>query len=124
MKRYGMGVLIAACLLVFLVDYPWGDLQDHPHWAKVFQSPIKVSDFVLNALLGMPLGLATPWVFRRGVLAAVLIATPVSVAAEWSQIYSHTRFPSFIDVALNVFGAFAAALFVTATKGRNPGRPQ
>ena len=41
-----------------------------------------------------------------------LIATAVllSSATEWTQVYSHTRFPSTTDVSCNVIGAVLGRL--------------
>jgi glycopeptide antibiotics resistance protein len=90
-------------------------LQNHPHWGNVGRlpfgsSPNEGADIGLNLLLGAPIGVGAALVFSHGVISAVLIALPVSLAGEWIQIYSHSRFPSATDVTLNVPGAAAAAI--------------
>lgn len=107
-------ILIAACVLVLAVDYPWGDLQNHAH--SFIWVPLKASDVVLNFFLGVPMGVGAALVFRRAAVSAAMIAGPVSIAGEWMQIYSHSRFPSVSDVALNVLGAVAASIAVTSWK--------
>lgn len=42
------------------------------------------------------------------------MAFVMSLLGEWSQVYSHSRFPSATDVVCNVIGAVAAALAVGA----------
>ena len=47
--------------------------------------------------------------FRRPLLMAFGLSLSLSVTAEWSQVYSHTRYPSATDVTCNVAGAVLAA---------------
>lgn len=65
----------------------------------------------LNTLLCAPLGGLSGRLFRRPLLAAFGLSLALSVAAEWSQVYSHNRFPSATDVTCNVAGAVTAATF-------------
>jgi hypothetical protein len=53
------------------------------------------------------------------VLAAGLITLPVSIAGEWTQLYSHRRFPSATDVACNLAGALAIAMVMSARDRRH-----
>ena len=63
----------------------------------------------LNTLLCAPIGGLCGRLFRRPLLMAFGLSLALSVTAEWSQVYSHTRYPSATDVACNVAGALAAA---------------
>lgn len=120
------GMFVAACLLILAADFPWGDLQDHPHWSEVGQipfvsGPLETRDLVGNVLLGVPAGMLTALSVTRPVLMAGVVTLPLSLAGEAMQIYSHERFPSATDVVLNVGGAMAAA-FATAWMRRQHGR--
>jgi glycopeptide antibiotics resistance protein len=96
--------------------FPWGDLQGHAHWSKVgwipfVSAPIRLRDIVLNALLCAPIGGLCARLFRRPLLMAFGLSLALSLTAEWSQVYSHSRFPSATDVTCNVAGAVFAAAF-------------
>jgi glycopeptide antibiotics resistance protein len=119
-----VGIFLAACALILAIDYPWGDLRDHPHWTEIgrvpfVSPPIEAEDILGNFLLGTPVGLAASLTFRRAAIAAALVTLPVSLAGEAIQIYSHERFPSATDVACNVAGALAAALAGSAWRRHN-----
>ena len=114
MRRFAIAVLVVSAGLVFAATYPWGDMVGHSHWTRVRWIPFKTGPFRLldiagNLLLCAPLGAAAGYLFSRGVLAAALLSLAISVGAEASQVYSHTRFPSATDVLCNVAGAVAAA---------------
>jgi hypothetical protein len=106
--------LAVACALVLVADFPWGDLQNHGHWSKIrwipfVSPPLRLGDIALNTLLCAPMGGLSGRLFRRPLLMAFALSLALSVAAEWSQVYSHTRFPSATDVTCNVAGAVLAA---------------
>jgi glycopeptide antibiotics resistance protein len=108
--------LAAWVLLICAVVVPWSDLQNHSHWARVqwipfVTPPVKLVDIVVNVLLYWPFGYwfarqsqsRSPW---RG---AVCCALALSLVTEWTQLYSHSRFPSLTDVTCNVVGAALGA---------------
>jgi glycopeptide antibiotics resistance protein len=107
--------LLGALALIVVAVFPWRSLQDHTHWEKVawipfVSPPIRLRDIVINAILFVPLGSA----MRAQVLSNPFVlpacsALVISLLAELSQLYSHTRFPSATDVTMNVFGAVAGA---------------
>jgi glycopeptide antibiotics resistance protein len=106
--------LLLSCLLVLVADFPWGDLQSHSHWGRVgwipfVSPPYRLRDIALNTILCAPLGGFAGRMFRWPLSTAFLLALVLSLAGEWAQIYSHTRFPSATDVACNVAGALLAA---------------
>jgi hypothetical protein len=95
---------------------PWTDLVGHTHWQKVqwlpfLSPPVKAIDVIVNVLLYVPFGYA--WVraspFRGRLWHAAALAFVLSVAVEWSQLYSHSRFPSVQDILCNVCGAWVGA---------------
>jgi glycopeptide antibiotics resistance protein len=116
-RRPPLWVLFAAGLFVLAADFPW-DLQNHSHWATVgwipfVSGPVRVVDIVQNVLLCSPIGWVAARRFpRRGQIVAAAVAASVSLVGEWTQLYSHTRFPSATDVVCNVTGAVAAAMIV------------
>jgi glycopeptide antibiotics resistance protein len=102
--------------VVVLVVVPWGSFQDHSHWARVqwipfVTPPVKLRDIVANTLIYVPIGYA---VVRIGqvsrVWKALVFAFVLSLATEFSQVYSHGRFPSITDLTCNVCGACLGAL--------------
>ena len=106
--------LAVASALVLVAAFPWGDLQGHSHWNKVgwvpfVSPPVRLRDIALNTLLCAPIGGFSATLFRRPLLMAFGLSLALSVTAESSQVYSHTRFPSATDVTCNVAGAVVAA---------------
>lgn len=115
MKRRSAIWVITTAALILAADFPWGDLQPHTHSAKVgwipfVSPPVRAFDILQNLLLGAPLGAAIGLRYRRAVPAAFGVAVVVSLIGEWTQLYSHSRFPSATDVACNVLGAVGAAM--------------
>lgn len=107
----------AAAALIVAVDVPWGDVQTHTHWGKVgwipfVSGPVGSFDILQNLLLGIPLGAAAALFVRPAVPWAGALALAAAAAGEWTQLYSHTRFPSATDIACNMLGAMAAAAAV------------
>lgn len=96
-------VVICACVV------PWTDVQNHSHWFRVqwipfVTPPIKLFDIVVNVALYVPFGYwFTRWKGRR-VALAVGSAVALSAATEWTQLYSHSRFPSTTDITCNLIG--------------------
>src|SRR5664279_2401478 len=91
--------------LIAAATIPWRSFVGHTHWQKVqwipfISPPVKALDILGNILLYVPFGYGVvrsfPLKLRAG--RAVAIAGTLSLAIEWSQLYSHTRFPSLQDV--------------------------
>jgi glycopeptide antibiotics resistance protein len=113
--RAAIGCAVWSAVIV-AATAPWTDFVGHTHWQKVqwipFRSPpVKLLDVVVNTLLYLPLGytLASTFGSRGRVWRAVALAAALSLLVEWSQLYSHFRFPSVQDVICNVSGAWAGA---------------
>lgn len=87
-----------------------------------------VEDVLINILLYFPIGLlvvlsdATPKPSPRWRLfLAVLVGAAVSLVAENLQAGAPTRVASWLDVALNTFGALAGATIALALRGVGAG---
>lgn len=111
-----------------MATFPGADLQNHSHWGKVrwvpFMSPpIRLQDIALNTLLYVPIGALSGRLFRRPLLIAFGLSLALSATAEWSQVYSHTRYPSATDVTCNVAGAVLAAALSRRLRREPSGGP-
>ena len=103
--------------LVCFVSLPWIGFTPYPRWERVHWVPFsdpadRPRDFILNALVFLPLGLA---IARRrdprsALALAVAMSVTISVCAEATQLFSTRRFPSATDVTAAVTGALAGAI--------------
>src|SRR5947207_8040231 len=127
LPRFGIAGSVLAALGA---DLPWGDFHGHTHWANVgwipfVSPPVRVLDIAENLLLFAPLGffIALENSFEGGTSRrhpawrAAFIALCVAFLGEWSQLYSHTRFPSATDLTCNVAGAICAAVITAWALG-------
>ncbi|MCU1384004.1 MAG: hypothetical protein JWL71_2701 [Acidobacteria bacterium] len=103
-------------LAIVAATVPWTDFVGHTHWQKVqwipfVSPPVKLLDTVVNILLYIPFGYGfiRASASRRRPWQGAAIAAALSFAAEASQLYSHSRFPSLQDVVCNVSGAWLGA---------------
>jgi glycopeptide antibiotics resistance protein len=110
----GFGVWSA---VILAATVPWTDPVGHTHWQKVqwipFRSPpIKLFDVVVNVALYLPFGYQFVRAFpsRARAWQAAALAAVLSLFVEWTQLYSHSRFPSLQDVLCNAFGSWVGAL--------------
>jgi glycopeptide antibiotics resistance protein len=109
------------CVAILLGSVPFIDAQTHPLWTRVRWIPFwtwNVKDAVVNILLYVPLG----FFFKRerhAVSTVVGFAAVLSLAAELSQLFSHSRFPATTDVVCNIIGASAGAFIAQVTE-RSP----
>jgi glycopeptide antibiotics resistance protein len=103
-------------VLIAAATVPWTSFVGHTHWQKVqwvpfISPPVRPLDILGNILLYVPFGYgimrASP--LRIRARHAVAIASVLSLAVEWSQLYSHSRFPSVQDIACNALGAWLGA---------------
>ena len=113
-KRIGLAAWSA---LIVAGTVPWADFVGHTHWQKVqwipFSSPpVRVRDIVGNVAFYFPFGyfLMTAFPSRARVWHAVLLGGALSFILEWSQLYSHWRFPSVQDLLCNIVGSSAGAI--------------
>lgn len=75
-------------------------------WIPFVTPPVKVFDIVVNVALYAPFGYwFVRWAGKKRSLLAVVAGASLSLVTEWTQLYSHSRFPSFTDVTCNVIGA-------------------
>ena len=107
-----IGVIIA-------VVVPWTTFRSHSHWDRVLwvpfvSPPVKPVDIIANVLFYVPFGAFYAWAWFRHRWRAVAYAMVLSVATEFTQVFSHGRFPSTTDVVSNVLGACAGIVLVDA----------
>lgn len=120
--RWNRVYLFAAISVAVAVTFPL-DLQDHPHWSKVswlpFTDIVRPHDLLTNAALYFPVGFFLPSRSRRVRLASAAgVALLMSALLEFTQVWSHVRFPSTTDLVMNVIGSVAGA--VVAARGIPP----
>jgi glycopeptide antibiotics resistance protein len=99
---------------IIVVCVPFLDFHGHTHWAKVawipfVSPPIKTPDLLANVALYLPFGFlwAQDAAAPRALRGIILAAAVLSISVEFSQLFSHSRFPSSTDVVCNVIGAVA-----------------
>jgi VanZ family protein len=122
--------LVAALFAAFVVYgslYPFAFRPPPPGaWeAALARGPGGRGDILANLALYAPLGLFLAWAIPggrwRAALAAVALATALSVALEAAQLFDRGRVSSRWDVAMNAAGALAGAL-AAPLLARLPGR--
>ncbi len=112
-----LGLIVVATFPMDLVTWP------HAHWRRVAWVPfatgsVRPVDIILNVALYVPFGIYFPagsW--RRGVAIGVPAALALSGTLEFAQVWSHVRFPSATDVAMNVLGASLGLWFTRHRRG-------
>jgi glycopeptide antibiotics resistance protein len=116
-RKVARGLFFVWIGVIVLVVVPWGRFQDHPHWARIdwlpfIGQPIRVRDVVANTLLYLPFGY---WHHKQGgsvrLWRTIAFAFGLSLATEFTQIFSHGRFPSARDVTCNTVGALWGAMW-------------
>jgi glycopeptide antibiotics resistance protein len=125
--RIGFGVWSA---VIVAATVPWTDFVGHTHWQNVqwipFRSPpVKLIDVAVNIAFYAPFGyqFARGFAPRARVLHAIVLAGALSLVLEWSQLYSHSRFPSTQDVVCNVMGAWLGAWCAATGRRRSHNVP-
>ena len=105
--------------MIVAATFPW-DFVGHTHWQKVqwipFRSPpVKLIDVLVNLALYFPFGytLRRALAHRARSWHAVVLAAVLSFVIEWTQVYSHSRFPSVQDVLCDVVGAWGGDWLAT-----------
>jgi len=102
--------------VIIFVVVPWYRVQDHSHWAGVqwvpfLTPPIRLRDMIANTLFYIPFGYLGVRAIDRRVGRVVVLAGLLSLLTEFSQVFSHGRFPSSTDLVCNTLGAWAGALW-------------
>lgn len=103
-------------IVVMAAVVPWWRWTDHAHWDRIewlpFSSIYRPRDAVLNVLFYVPIG----FFFVRGrpgrphpVLWACAFGLALSALTEFTQVFSHGRFPGATDVLTNTTGACLGA---------------
>jgi hypothetical protein len=106
------------------IALPWWGIDSEAHWDRVawFYWPwryVPRRDAILNLLFFVPfgfLGKSRGW----GGASTVAVAAAVALATEAVQLYAPYRFPSALDVVMNVAGAIVGVACArwTATRSR------
>lgn len=96
-------------------------LGANPVWILLHSWPFDAlhhlsEDTAVNIALYMPLGFAAYLVFRRSLLAPVLLGLLLSSAIEITQLFMPTRFTSMMDVICNVAGSALGVAAAVAFK--------
>lgn len=111
--------------LIMFATVPWHDFQNHTHWMKVqwipfVTPPVRLRDILINIAMYWPLGylFARQSGDNRSWLRAALFALGLSLFTEWTQLYSHSRFPSLTDTTCNVVGTIWGAVTAARTVAR------
>ena len=110
--------LLTWVLAVVLITFPWTSFQNHPHWMLVrwhpFDGRAQPLDLVLNIAFYIPGGaLLTALASgsgRRRVAVALAATTMLSLLTEATQLFSHGRVPSLVDVMANQMGAWLGSM--------------
>jgi glycopeptide antibiotics resistance protein len=111
--------------VVLAISFPWPGLVSSPQWDRVHRVPFtdpadQPRDFLANIALFVPFGYSYG---RRGpVWKAVAIAAAVSFAAEATQLFSITRFPSATDITAAIAGAALGAVGSSRVMRASPRR--
>jgi hypothetical protein len=107
-------LIFLAVTAILLATVP-GDLQDHSHWRNVAWVPlltglVRPADMLANLVLYFPLGATLHWGRpNQRLWSTVTVAVVFAVGIELTQVWSHSRFPSATDAAMNVAGAVLGA---------------
>lgn len=109
-------------LLIVGATLPW-DFQDHSHWRRVawvpwFSGIVRPFDLLLNALLYAPLGYVLRDRLDARYRLVVAIAFVLSTSMEIAQVWSHARYPTVTDVAMNAAGAWVGARWAASRASR------
>ncbi len=105
------GLFLVWILVILLAVVPWSQFQNHPHWARVVwipsvSAPALLVDILQNTLLYLPFGyLHARQRSRPPLWQTAVLALGLSLATEFTQVFSHGRFPSATDVTCNLVGA-------------------
>lgn len=121
MTRGTFSLAVWTGLIAFLV-LPWASYQDHSHWQRVawlpLSPPVALRDIAANLLLYAPWGyflLRSLGQRARNIWMVAVLAAALSLITEASQLYSHRRYPSATDLACNIIGACAGAMYARRT---------
>ncbi len=97
-------------------------LWANPLWILIHSWPFDAlhhlsEDTAVNIALYIPLGFAAYPVFRKSLLAPVLLGLLLSSAIEITQLFTPTRYTSMMDVICNVAGSALGVALAIASKG-------
>lgn len=128
-KHYLIPLITSTYVLLLFIGstYPFTDWQwpNYENWLESFESSIRYiprSDFIINFLIYVPLGIFSSILLRKRVhnrtllITSVLLATSFAFLMETLQLFIPSRAHSFIDLSMNAMGALTGALIHHFTK--------
>jgi len=128
-KHYLIPLITSTYVLLLLIGstYPFTDWQwpAPGNWLNSFEHSMRYvprSDFIINFLIYIPLGLLISILLRKQInyfpllITSTAIATGFGLIMEALQLFIPPRAHSFIDLSMNASGAFAGALIHHFTK--------
>jgi glycopeptide antibiotics resistance protein len=109
--------LVIWIALIVVVVVPWGALERRAHWERVawipfVSPPVEISDVTGNVFFYLPYGIVAAGEVAETlspVLSVTASAILLSLAGEFTQVFSNSRYPSMTDVTCNAVGAFIGA---------------
>ncbi|MCA9473120.1 MAG: VanZ family protein [Nitrospirales bacterium] len=113
-------------VVIGVTTSPWDQIVTHTHFDKINWIPLyghafSISDIIGNILLFAPVGWfyvnSRPDLKKRRVLINIfVISACLSLFAECSQIFIHTRYPATADWLCNTAGGILGGLVAITRK--------
>jgi VanZ family protein len=125
-------LLLVVILIVYGSLYPWHfvphHLAENPLRILLHSWPLEApryffEDAVVNIALYVPLGFAAYLVFRKSLVAPLVLGLMLSSAIEMIQLFTPTRVTSMMDVISNVAGSVLGVAVAIAFRGAIRLRP-
>lgn len=120
------GLLWFWLAVLFLIPLlPLTNFVGHPHWDAIRWIPFQDFSLTMNSLMDIIGNIGWFMIFGyllhywmdensssfRSIMSVVLIATGISLALEFFQVFCHNRVPSMTDVICDTVGACLGAYF-------------
>jgi glycopeptide antibiotics resistance protein len=110
-----VGLIASVVVILMATLMPWSNFVGHAHWTQVQWVPVAASrwqwfDIIGNILLFVPFGFFAGCCFpeverAKKIIAISIVVAVISTSVETIQVYSHSRFPSTMDIVSNLAGA-------------------
>ena len=123
MRVSRFGLILSIGLIIYIV-FPWRSYQEHAHWQRIqwlpfISPPVRLRDIIGNIVLYVPFGFFSAASTRRRDIWkwGMAYAVALGLATEFTQVFSHRRFPSMQDVLMNCLGAALGIAMWTYFRG-------
>jgi len=108
------------CLVIYGTLYPFTGWRTPGNFHRLLSTAaldhVSAADVLANVFLYMPFGFLSAWGRRLHTIPVILLAALLlSLGVEMLQAFLPGRVASWLDVAMNVFGAGVGAVLATAT---------